>query len=64
MFLNGPEIPPCLQQLSGTARAKAVAIANTLLSLGMEENKTLRIAIATATHQTRNGGQWMFDDDV
>ena len=64
MFFNGPEIPECLLQLSEVARAKAIAIANTLVSLGMEENKTLRIAIATVKNMTNDGRRWLVDDDV
>lgn len=64
MFLNGTEIPACLLQLGEVAREKAIEIANALLTIGMEENKTLRIAIATVKHLAKDGTAWFGDDEV
>lgn len=40
--------PPAMQNLSLTVRLKAIAIANALLTRGMEEGRAIRIAIAQA----------------
>ncbi|HJV60303.1 MAG TPA: hypothetical protein VJ743_05115 [Albitalea sp.] len=40
--------PPSMQHLPSWVRRKAIAIANALLSEGMDEGRAIRIAIARA----------------
>ncbi len=63
MFLDIGDYPTCIQQLGAAARASAIDIFDTLLSIGVEEGKTLRIALATAHHMDVDVATPMLDDD-
>ncbi|MCF8155863.1 MAG: hypothetical protein K9K35_07650 [Rhodoferax sp.] len=62
MFLNTRELPTCMLELGDTTLGKAIEIANALRSVGVEEGKTLRIAVATAKHLERKS-MWVPPDD-
>lgn len=49
-------------ELGDTTLGKAIEIANALRSVGVEEGKTLRIAVATAKHLERKS-MWVPPDD-
>ncbi|MES2946947.1 MAG: hypothetical protein V4858_00235 [Pseudomonadota bacterium] len=53
-----------MSQLGDAARAWAIDIANALLSIGVEESKTLRIAIASAQHMELGSKMPLIDEDV
>jgi len=48
--------PPAMRHLAPDARAKAIEIANALLSEGYDEGRAIRIAIARAKEWARRRG--------
>ena len=64
MFFNSTEVPQCMLQLDEAARHRALEIANALLTAGVEESKTLRIAIAVAKHLANGGTPVMTDEEL
>jgi uncharacterized protein YdaT len=55
--------PPSMRHLSAAARDKAIAIANALLSEGMDEGKAIRIAISKAKEWASHHGLPLHDDE-
>jgi uncharacterized protein YdaT len=53
-----------MRHLSDAAREKAIAIANALLSEGMDEGRAIRIAIAKAKEWACDHGLPMRDDEA
>ncbi|HJW12403.1 MAG TPA: hypothetical protein VJ598_11475 [Albitalea sp.] len=55
--------PSSMRHLSELTREKAIAIANALLSDGMDEGKAIRIAIAKAKEWAQDHGLPLRDDE-
>jgi uncharacterized protein YdaT len=55
--------PASMRHLSDATREKAIAIANALLSEGMDEGRAIRIAIARAKEWARDHGLPIRDDE-
>lgn len=60
---NNEYFPTSMRHLSEAARHKAIEIANALLAEGMEEGKTIRIAIAKAKEWAQHHGLPVRDDE-
>lgn len=61
---NRARFPVSMRHLSEATRAKAIAIANALLTEGMDEGKAIRIAIAKAEAWARQHGVPVRDDNA
>jgi uncharacterized protein YdaT len=57
------DYPTSMRRLSEVTRAKAVEIANALLTEKMDEGRAIRIAIARAEQWARQRGLPVRDDD-